>query len=768
MAKQQLKFRVSSGLKNIIGRELITDDFIAVFELVKNSFDAHAFEVMIIFEEDKIIIRDNGKGMDYNDLINKWLFVAYSAKHEGVEDEEFEDKEFKDYRDRIQEKRFYAGAKGIGRFSCDRLGDVLKLITKKAAKNSKIEQLTIYWKDFEEDAKKEFMNINVKHENPQKINNDNFENGTILEISKLNSPWPRSKKLELKHSLEKLINPFEIFGGELLAKEKPFSIYIQSEIELELDEQEESERQRVNGLVKNFIFETLNLKTTQIKTEIDDSGDYVTTELIDRGTPIYKVRESNRTFPKLSNVKYHLFYLNRAAKVNFKKEMGVDSVSFGSVFLYRNGFRVYPFGEEGEDSLGLDRRKQQGYYRYLGTRDLIGRIEITDEKDHFKETSSRDGGLIKTPNYYQLEEIFKEKCLKRLERYVVDVQWKLTGDEFKEDLLLLDNVNTKKNILKIISNLVESKDIELLDYNKDFLNIIQEKVSEATPEVFSNLTQIASKTNDTTLIHEINKATKEYDKLRNAAVKIIQDGVKEKSKVEEELKEKESENLFLKSITSRDFDQVVSILHHIGIYANTMDIYLSRLLRKFRAGLQVKAEELQNTLEIISLENRKILSFTKFATKANYKLEEQSTKENLVSFIYHYIKSIEAEYKVLGLRISVQTNNLQFIKQFKPIEVMIIVDNLFSNSKKNEARKIEFLFQKASVKELEITVRDDGKGLDKKIEKPFQIFDKGFTTTRGSGLGLFHVTQVLEDLNGSITVNPDYERGIEFKIRISQ
>lgn len=117
-----VSFKISSGLKNIIGKELITDDFIAVFELVKNSFDANAREVEIIFqglnsETPCIIIRDDGDGMDEDDLRNKWLFVAYSAK-----------KLEQNYRDKI---RVYAGAKGIGRFSCDRLGAILRLITRK-------------------------------------------------------------------------------------------------------------------------------------------------------------------------------------------------------------------------------------------------------------------------------------------------------------------------------------------------------------------------------------------------------------------------------------------------------------------------------------------------------------------------------------------------------------------------------------------------------------------------------------------------------------
>jgi hypothetical protein len=103
------QFRISSALKDIIGQDLITDDYIAVFELVKNSYDAYANRVDIFFvniysQDAKIIIKDNGKGMDANDLRDKWLFVAYSAKKEGTEDDTF------DYRDNIYKRKAFAGA----------------------------------------------------------------------------------------------------------------------------------------------------------------------------------------------------------------------------------------------------------------------------------------------------------------------------------------------------------------------------------------------------------------------------------------------------------------------------------------------------------------------------------------------------------------------------------------------------------------------------------------------------------------------------------
>ena len=88
MACNPLPFRISTGIKSIIGRDSITDDYVAVFELVKNAFDAHAKKVTITFKTNHITIEDDGKGMDLDDIKEKWLFVAYWAKKEGVEDDD--------------------------------------------------------------------------------------------------------------------------------------------------------------------------------------------------------------------------------------------------------------------------------------------------------------------------------------------------------------------------------------------------------------------------------------------------------------------------------------------------------------------------------------------------------------------------------------------------------------------------------------------------------------------------------------------------------
>ncbi len=381
--QQELQFKISSALKNIIGSDLINDDFIAVFELVKNAYDAHATKVEVIFgniysDSAKIIIKDNGKGMNYDDLINKWLFVAYSAKKEGTEEDSY------DYRDKIKVKRAYAGAKGIGRFSCDRLGQNLYLETIKDEKNAKIEVLVTDWGKFEGDIKEEFINISVLHDTIERSNYD-VEHGTVLEITNLKSDWNREKLLRLKDALAKLVNPVVYNQGDA------FLIELKVQDELKQDNTHSDYRDIVNGKIENRIFEALDLKTAKITSKITDNDKgFIETTLFEGGKMVYRIREHN-LFTNLINVECEIYFLNRSAKLTFSRRMGVEVIGYGHVFLYKNGLRVYPYGERGEDPFKMDNRKAQGYNRYLGTREVIGFISISDPNNDLRETSSAIG-----------------------------------------------------------------------------------------------------------------------------------------------------------------------------------------------------------------------------------------------------------------------------------------------------------------------------------------------------------------------------------------
>ncbi|MBV1775075.1 ATP-binding protein [Burkholderiaceae bacterium DAT-1] len=801
-----LHFKVSAGLKRIIGRDLITNDFVAVFELVKNSFDAHADRVDVIFDEDRIFIIDNGKGMSYDDLIHKWLFVAYSAKKDGSEDDEIAI----DYRDRLDGKRAYAGSKGVGRFSCDRLGSALRLQTRTALPGAPVEILEIDWNNFEEDDRNEFVNIQVQYSS-----SDNFsvpdgcydlEHGTVLEITSPRESWPRIKLISLKSALAKLINPFSGSANE-------FKIFIHVKRELEVDnavkpsrldweadgenEDVESHGQIVNGKVENFIFETLREKTTHLDVRVSEDGEKILSELSDRGEIIYQISEPNN-YGLLGGADFscNLFYLNRAAKTTFRRRMGISSVKFGSVFLFRNGFRVFPVGDEGNDTFGIDRRKQQGYARYLGSRDIVGRIDVKGSERYFRESTSRDQGLIETPAYLELIDCFWEKCLKRLENYVVGVTWQDSLDADKEDISRLTGDKARARIIELVSKVANGRDVDLLYYSRNLVSILNEK-SEDFERSIEGLKLLADKSGSEDLFSQIRKAELRYQELKQAeqlaraqaekerkareeaerrareAEKEKGEAQRDKRKAEEEKRqaeiayaEEKKRNLFLTSVTSVDHDTIVNLHHQIGIYSADIHHLLANQVDKLKHGERIEDDDLLNLLEQLSFKNQQILAVSRFATKANFRLDSEQIEADLVTFVSQYVDQVCSFYNGDGLNVQVRSSAKGLIRKFKPIEISILIDNLVNNAEKAGASSVFFDITQPSSKQIEITVTDDGRGLDGRIMEPDRVFEKGFSTTDGSGLGLYHVSYILDQMGGDIGLNPSYENGTQFVMRI--
>lgn len=760
-------FKISAALKDLIGKELITDEFVAVFELVKNSFDANATKVEVIFEDNynpdnaKIIIKDNGKGMNYYDLKNKWLFVAYSAKRLGKEND--------DYRDKIKIQRAFAGAKGVGRFSCDRLGRHLNLVTKKDEPNPKVENLIVNWEDFENSDEEEFVNIKVRHNELKDI--DNLNKGTILEVTGLRDNWDRDRILKLKRSLAKLINPNQ--GND----SDKFDIEIIAEEESNIDRTPNKKGKSrddwdiVNGRIRNKIFETLEIKTSNILVQISPDGNFIETTLQDRGDPIYYLKEKN-TYSDLKDVSVYLFQLNRIAKSNFTRTMGMEPVKFGSVFMYKNGFRVYPYGEPGEDLLLIDNRKQQGYNRFLGTRDLIGRIEINGEQPNLKETTSRDGGLVKTPTYYNLVEFFYDYVLKRLESYVVNIiQWgdekinKETG-EIHPELWAKD---VKIQILELISGFINSKNILDIQYDKDFLEIIENKQDKSVDKIVKNINKVAANSDNPELV-------KEAKKIEKAVREVKADAERDKAKAQTEAilrKETElklevvtSQKNFLQSEISDDTKNLESILHHIGLTTSLLKTDIENLVKAI--SKDATKEELQSIVKRISQQNEKITSFSKYFKKVNFNIHSNNLNADLVSFINEYLINVYKQRDDLRinremLNIEIESpKDLQLNIIFNPIDVVIVLDNLISNSFKHGASKVSIIWNRLG-DTTQLSFKDDGAGIKDSILN--NIFDFGFTTSRrGTGIGLFHVKEIIEKLNGTITINNKVDKGVVFVI----
>ena len=770
-----LSFRISAGLKNLIGRDLISDKYIAVFELVKNSYDAGASKVQISYVDSdegvgKIIISDNGSGMTYNDIIQKWLFVAYSEK-------KTQNRPKSSYREEI--KREVAGAKGVGRFSCDRLGASLRLITK-TKEEVQAHVVDVNWNRFEIDDTKEFIDIPVDYSQTNQFPTD-FVSGTTLIVNDLREDWDREALLKLKRSLMKLISP-DADKGEL-----PFDIEMIVPSEIEKDEkllEEYKQNQKkgetakkkinpdrdiVNGTIKNDIFEKLNIKTTNIEVYISEDGRSITSTLSDRGKYIFTVKEKNRKYGLLKNIHISVFYLNQSAKVNFTRQMGgVTPKSYGSVFIYKNGFRINPYGEPGQDFFGIDQRKAQGWKRFLGTREIMGRISIKGDNEQFVETTSRAHGFIQTPAVDMLAELFVEKVLKVLEKYVVHlINW---GEPLKSNhnhSILPEEVGDEI-VSQFITN-INTDDIISVECNPEILNedtLVKEPDSISAS--LKKLESVAEKTQDAGLLKLAQTVKKRTEEILSDNIKLEEDNaVKEKEleQVRQESEVRKKQVYFLSGATNQNVTNLLGGFHTVYTLTDAIKGNINFLREELSKGKAASEEILLTVIGEIYQANEKAHKLADLAIHGNQNLKQDGSN-SVYDFIRQYI---DADLAIKGIEYVLSPNDKAFDCKFDASSIGVILDNISSNAIKAGATKLLISLEEMQ-KYVQITFTDNGIGLDNDIDIDM-LFEWGVSNNiskKGFGIGLYHIKQLVEEMKGTVSIDSTYRDGFRLVMKLKR
>ena len=605
-------FKTHTLLKNLIGKDLINDDNIAITELVKNSYDANSSNVLLKFEglkqeieESRLIISDMGDGMAEHDVIEKWLNIAYSAKKQ----------------EKQIEGAYLAGNKGVGRFSCDRLGKQLDMFTR--VENGKISHLKIDWEAFEIEGDKDLTIQDIDVALNEVTEEFVLEScgikmsvsGTILLVSHLRSEWDKERLLNLKRDLEKFINPNQLF--------------LKDGFEVELSAEDFKDKDllgdytnSINGTIKNLIFDKLKFKATYIEYKTVDQGRFTRTSLYHDGQEVYWVEEVNQYANELNHFSVTIYFLNAYKKAYFTRQTGIRAIDFGSIYLFLNGFRVAPYGERGNDWLGLDIRQGQGKTRYLGSRDIVGRIEVFDAKDALQPISSREG-LKESKAFSALKNELFMRSLRRLEKFVVEgLDWDSVPKNIREEIQRNDNLDwnktnevyvqsgekKSKRVSLTVLNLIGIKKKELREFwiNTELLAEISEEKKEDIQNIIDSISSYdkdvinsdlkSNLSNIAKIIEEKERALQlereEHKKSQEAALQLEEELAGKDEKLETletevELKQSkiitlekkteavEAQSLFLKSVSTLDEKSLLTYHHQICNDAATIENYYS-------------------------------------------------------------------------------------------------------------------------------------------------------------------------------------------------
>lgn len=400
-------------LLRLVGDELIGSLHLAVFELVKNSYDADAKSAKVILnlydDEPFIRVEDNGNGMDLDTIRNGWLQLGGQLKR-GSEHK----------RTPVFE-RMPLGEKGIGRLAAFKLGNSLRLITRKKGADTEyvvnIDLSDLLDESVESGASVEDVRVGVRTRQP-KLFGDN-KHGTRIQITNLrNDPtWDRRQIRQLHRLVTTLVNPFttrkdaftavlDVPGHEdwledlLTAKDiKSRAIY---RFQFQLDE---------DGLFwwryrfsPPSAFRTLSSRLVAEHWE-DDSPARLDLEQLEHESNL-EVPGRPPKGPILVNadILYGIgpisgnFYVYDRTREVLKRQGGEPKLvgdflnEQGGVRVYRDGMRVYNYGEPGDDWLGLNVERVNKPGRKLATNAVIAAIELDAEKSHrLIEKTNREG-----------------------------------------------------------------------------------------------------------------------------------------------------------------------------------------------------------------------------------------------------------------------------------------------------------------------------------------------------------------------------------------
>ena len=385
-ASKTIPFRFHPRVFSALGADLVTNDIVAVMELVKNSYDALARNVHIRFDKDAagrdyLEIEDDGQGMTRDVIENVWCVVATPYRK----------------RERIVRaggrRRRVSGEKGLGRLAAARLGDRLRMWTR--APNGPCWEVTVRWSSL---AATEDLSHSVVELTEY---TDSFpSSGTRIRIDSLTRTWDLARLSDLRSSLSRLVPPF--------SQAKDFCLHMPDP---EIDDATSIRIEPTEFLLKpkycldGNVDAEGNLRARYRFTPIRDMAERRSTDIALVWEQISNGGDNTDTPPRNGRPRCGPFTFEIRAWDIAPEDVREIADNFGivksgmiraairshmGISVYRDGILVLPKSEGGRDWLGLDLRRVSRLTR-LSTNQIVGYVSISAEQNTgIRDTSDRE------------------------------------------------------------------------------------------------------------------------------------------------------------------------------------------------------------------------------------------------------------------------------------------------------------------------------------------------------------------------------------------
>lgn len=742
----KIPFTASARTAMLIGTENFSNPEGAIIELVKNTYDADSPCCYILFDGNdgqitEIYIIDYGSGMDISTIQDCWMQIGTDDKQRNVE---------------TGNGRIKSGAKGIGRFALNRLGSMATMLTRKDGQDAFI--WNVNWNDFDAPDKK----INevmadldvVELEEIQRCLSrlairfnvflPEFSLGTILKISNLADIWEEDAIKHLFSSLQDLVPPFNIPAfqlylyvsgsndyGKIEAKQyEDFDYKVSAKYEnsvLKVDVQRNE--LDINALQSEYrgLFDMENMKQFPYRLEDFEKEIYHIEMPLGELNGLRKSQLLADYGAKLGAFQFD-FYFIKGSKSDINSEKSDAKYPYRQfspthrrlwlkknlgVKIYRDKFRVRPYGENGDDWLHLGDRYSQNP---IGAGQRMGGYHI------------RQNQIVGAVEISRLHNIY------------------LQDKSGREGLQENDVFGLFKEVLLGIINIME-KDRNTVMYN---LSLLYDKN------------------------HPKEDAKKQADKAQKAG-EYTQANYNALSQgytvVKQELEDKEEEVRLLRNLASTGLI-ITSFSHELNNlsiqtksrYDNML--YALNLVTSIDNVKKLGLKDYQNPYEVIKTQknyDEQVRSWLEFSINSISKDKRLRKSIHLKSYFELFKKTWMTVMNELNIDFDVKgfSDDMQ-IKAFV-IDFDTIFNNLISNSiyaikvKKSTINRKIRIDGKLEDEYLSIIISDSGKGLDKQYQNNPSVIFNAFESSRcnkngekiGTGLGLYIVKATINEYKGS-------------------